>query len=139
MTKVYRSYLDTKKIKKLLIENKISQKEIARILKTDYSSLSLAIAGSVTVSKKHAEKIAEILNVSPEDIIKLSVVQNTTYIHIDEKLKWNKEYFIKSLHNADMTITELSKRAGIRSNMIYKYNDKTSSPSIDTAAKIIAV
>lgn len=139
MTKVYRSYLDTKKIKKLLIENKISQKEIARILKTDYSSLSLAIAGSVTVSKKHAEKIAEILNVSPEDIIKLSVVQNTTYIHIDEKLKWDKEYFIKSLHNADMTITELSKRAGIRANMIYKYNDKTSSPSIDTAAKIIAV
>ena len=56
MTKVYRSYLDTKKIKKLLIENKISQKEIARILKTDYSSLSLAIAGSVTVSKKTCRK-----------------------------------------------------------------------------------
>lgn len=139
MTEIYRSYLDTKKIKKLLIKNNISQNEMAKILKVSYGSLNKEIAGSITASKKHIESIAKILNVSPEEIIKLSVTKDKIYIHIDGKLKWNKEYFIKSLHNADMTITELSRRAGIRANMIYKYNDKTSSPSINTAAKIIAV
>lgn len=139
MTEVCRSYLDTKKIKNLLIKNNISQNEMAKILKVNYGSLNKEIAGSITASKKRIESIAKILNVPTEDITTLDVTRNKTYIHIDKKLKWNKEYFVKSLCDADMTITELSRRAGIRANMIYKYNNKTSSPSIDTAAKIIAI